>query len=102
VSGTDAAPIIVAGHLTVDAEDRDVYLRSCESVVRAARDADGYLDFALGADLVDPTRVNVYGYRRDRLALEAFRGQGPDDDRRATPITIEVGDDQVQPSGGRT
>lgn len=99
MSSTDAAPIIVAGHLTVDADQRDGYLRSCEVVVQAARDTDGCLDFAIGADLVETTRINIYERWRDRPALEAFRGQGPDDDQMSTLIAIEVGEYQVQRSG---
>ncbi len=102
MSSTDPAPIIVAGHLTVDSDDRHSYLRTCEPVVQTARDTDGCLDFAISADLVDPTRINVYERWRDRPALEAFRDQGPDDDQVSTLISIEVGEYQVQPSGSDT
>ncbi len=102
MSSTDATPIIVAGHLTVDANDRDGYLRSCENAVQAARDTDGCLDFAISADLVDPTRINVYERWRNGLTLEAFRDQGPDDDQMSTLIAIEVGEYQVQRSGRDT
>lgn len=96
MSSTDPAPIIVAGYLTVDASDRDGYLRSCETVVQAARNTDGCLDFAIGADLVDLTRINVYERWRDRPALEAFRDLGPDDDQMSTLVTIDVGEYQVR------
>lgn len=96
MSSTDPAPIIVAGHLTVDANDRTSYLRTCKPVVQAARDTDGCIDFAISADLVDPTRINVYERWRDRPALKAFRDQGPDDDQMSTLVAIEVGEFQVQ------
>jgi quinol monooxygenase YgiN len=105
VSTTEPAPIIVAGHLTVDADNRDNrddYLRSCAHVVEAARGTDGCLDFAVGADLVDPTRVNVYERWRDRPTLEAFRENGPDDDQMSTLVAVEVGEYQAQPSGSDT
>ena len=102
MSNTDAAPIIVAGHLTIDANDRDGYLRTCETVVRAARDTDGCLDFAISADLVDPTRINVYERWLDQPTLHSFRDQGPDDDQMSTLIAIDVAEYQVQPSGSNT
>jgi hypothetical protein len=50
--------VIVAGHITVDPEQREFYLEGCMSVVEQARRAYGCLDFAITADLVDPGRVN--------------------------------------------
>ena len=70
--------IIVLGHLVVSAADRERFLAS--SAVRAARQADGNIDFVVGADLVDGDRVNVCERWRDRASLEAFRGGGPGED----------------------
>ena len=39
--------VIVAGHITVDPEQRESYLAGCMSVVEKARRADGCLDFAI-------------------------------------------------------
>ncbi|MFF3221207.1 putative quinol monooxygenase [Nocardia suismassiliense] len=50
--------LIVAGYLNVT--DRDRYLAACREVVELARSTDGCLDFTLGADLVEPDRVNIY------------------------------------------
>lgn len=99
MSTTELVSIIVAGHLTVDADDRDDYLRSCEQVVAAARGTDGCLDFAIGADLVDPTRVNVYERWRDQASLEAFRDAGPDDDQMSTLVVIEISEYQAHQRG---
>jgi heme-degrading monooxygenase HmoA len=71
--------IIVAGHLVVDPDARARYLAGCADAVRAARAAPGCLDFALGADLLDPARVNVFERWASRAALTAFRGDGPSD-----------------------
>lgn len=71
--------IIVAGHLVVDPDGRAEYLAGCVDAVRAARAAPGCLDFALGADLLDPARVNVLERWTTPEALAAFRGGGPDD-----------------------
>jgi quinol monooxygenase YgiN len=70
--------IIVAGHLTVAAADRDRYVADCAAAVAAARAADGCLDFAVSADAVDPERVNVFERWGSREALRRFRGAGPD------------------------
>jgi hypothetical protein len=50
--------VIVAGHITVDPEQRESYIAGSMSVVEKARRADGCLDFAITADLIDPGRVN--------------------------------------------
>lgn len=69
--------IIVAGHLVVDPDARARYLAGCADAVRAARAAPGCLDFAIGADLLEPARVNVFERWVSREALTAFRGDGP-------------------------
>lgn len=74
--------IVVTGHLTVEPRDRAAYLESCREVVAQARRAPGCLDFAVGADLVDPGRVNVAERWVDRPALEAFRAGGPSGDQQ--------------------
>ena len=71
--------LIVAGHLTVAATQREAYLAGCEGVVEQARRTPGCLDFAISADRVDPQRINVFERWRSRTELEAFRGDGPDD-----------------------
>jgi antibiotic biosynthesis monooxygenase len=48
--------------------------------VRLARRALGCLDFAVSADPVDPTRVNVFERWVGREALDAFRASGDPDD----------------------
>ncbi len=71
--------VIVAGHLMVEPERRGEYLAACAAVVEQARRADGCLDFALTADLLDPGRVNVFERWVSQAAVEAFRGSGSDE-----------------------
>ena len=71
--------VIVAGHLVVDPEVRAAYLDSCRAVVEAARATEGCLDFAVSADAVDPSRINVYERWESRDSVEAFRGDGVPD-----------------------
>lgn len=69
--------IVVVGHLLVDAEHRDRAVELSRSAVLAARSTAGCIDFALGADTVDPARINVCERWSDRDALDRFRGSGP-------------------------
>ena len=62
--------VIVAGHITVDPEQRESYLAGSMSVVEKARQADDCLDFAITADLLDPGRVNLF----DADPIDAPRG----------------------------
>ncbi len=68
--------VIVAGHLLVDPDERADYLEGCREVVALARRTPGCLDYALGADLLDPRRVNVLERWESLEAVEAFRGDG--------------------------
>jgi quinol monooxygenase YgiN len=73
--------VIVAGHLLVDPAERAAYLEGCREVVEQARRTDGCLDFAITADLVDPSRINVYERWESQDAVEAFRGDGVSDEQ---------------------
>jgi quinol monooxygenase YgiN len=82
--------VIVAGHLTVRPEERDEYLAGCESVVEQARNTPGCLDFAISADLIDPTRINIFERWESQAAVEAFRGAGPSDEQGAAMLSASV------------
>jgi quinol monooxygenase YgiN len=69
--------VIVAVHITVDPEQRESYLAGCTSVVEKARRADGCLDFAITADLLDPGRVNLFERWESQAAVKTFRSSGP-------------------------
>ena len=87
--------LIGAGHLIVDASDRDSYIADCAAAVAAARSAAGCLDFAVSADAVDPRRVNVFERWRTRASFDAFRGDGPDDEIAGRILEIDVDEYQV-------
>ncbi|WP_299054940.1 antibiotic biosynthesis monooxygenase family protein [uncultured Nocardioides sp.] len=82
--------ILVTGHLRVDPASRDAFLASCLDDVRAARSADGCLDFVLAPDPLEPDRVHVTERWRDEAALEAFRGSGPSDEAQQTILGGDV------------
>jgi quinol monooxygenase YgiN len=82
--------VIVAGHLIIDPDEREAYLNGCREVIELARRTDGCLDFAITADLVDPSRVNIYERWEGTDAVEAFRGDGPSADQQATIRSASV------------
>jgi len=82
--------IIVAGHITVEPQQRKSYLAGCARVVEQARLAVGCLDFAISADLLDPGRVNIFERWESQAAVETFRGGGPDEEQRAAMLKMAV------------
>jgi quinol monooxygenase YgiN len=82
--------VIVAGHITVEAEQRESYLEGCVSVVEQARRTAGCLDFAITADLINPGRVNIFERWESQTSVEDFRGSGPSDEQGAAILTASV------------
>lgn len=80
--------LIVAGYLRVT--NRDQYLESCREVIELARTAPGCLDFSLGADLLEPDRINVYERWSSRAAVNEFRGAGTSDGLDAEILAADV------------
>lgn len=87
--------VIVAGHITVGPAQRRTYLDGCVSVVEAARRADGCLDFAVSADLVEPGRINIFERWESQAAVEQFRGGGPSDEQGAAMLSAAVAEYDV-------
>jgi quinol monooxygenase YgiN len=69
--------VIVAGHITVDPEQRESYLAGCMRVVEKGRRADGCVDFAITADLLDPGRVNIFERWESQAAVEPSAAAAP-------------------------
>ena len=82
--------VIVAGHLVLDPRQRETYLEGCRDVVDQARRAPGCLDFAVTADLLDPSRVDIFERWESQAAVNAFRGSGPSDEQTSTVISATV------------
>jgi quinol monooxygenase YgiN len=87
--------VIVAGHLVVAPEQRSEYLSSCVDVTKVARTTAGCLDFAISADLLDASRINVYERWESQSAVEAFRGSGPSEAQGAALSSASVGEYDV-------
>ena len=82
--------VIVAGYLVVEPPHREGYLAGCEAVVRQARRTPGCLDFAISADLLDPSRIDIFERWESRAAVDAFRGSGPSDEQHGLLVSASV------------
>jgi quinol monooxygenase YgiN len=82
--------VIVAGDITVDPERRESYLAGSVSVVEKARRADGCLDFAITADLLDPSRVNLFERWESQAAVKTFRRRAPRNKQGAAMLAASV------------
>ena len=87
--------VIVAGHITVDPQQRDSYLADCVKVVEQARRAPGCLDFSITADLVDLGRIAIFERWESQEAVEAFRGSGPSEEQGAAMLAASVAEYDV-------
>jgi heme-degrading monooxygenase HmoA len=58
--------------------------------VEAARQAPGCIDFVVAADPLDGDRVNVFEEWESAAHLQAFRGEGPEDDLASLIARAEV------------
>lgn len=87
--------VIVAGHVTVEPQQREAYLAGCVSVVEQARGTAGCLDFAITADLTDPGRINIVERWESQAAVEAFRSSGPSAEQGAAMIAVSVAEYDV-------
>jgi quinol monooxygenase YgiN len=85
----------VAGHVTVEPQQREAYLAGCVSVVAQARETAGCLDCAITADLIDPGRVNIFERWASQAAVEAFRSSGPSDEQGAAMRSASVAEYDV-------
>jgi quinol monooxygenase YgiN len=82
--------VIVAGHISVEPQQRESHLAGCVSVVEQARGTAGCLDFALAADLIDPGRVDLFERWKSQAAVETFRSSGPRREQRAAMLSASL------------
>lgn len=78
--------LIIAGHVQVAPERRDMLVAELADLVRRSREAPGCLDVAVTADSVDPTRINNFERWESAEHLEAWR---------AVAHAPEIGDEIV-------
>ena len=82
--------VIVAGHITVDPEQRESLLAGSVGVVKKARGADGCLDFAMTADLLDPGRVNLFERWESQAAVKSYRRRAPRNKHSTNMLSVSV------------
>ncbi|MBD9731128.1 antibiotic biosynthesis monooxygenase [Streptomyces sp. H28] len=87
--------VIIAGHIVVDPQQREACLAECVTVVGQARRAPGCLDFAIGADLMEDGRINIFERWETQADVEAFRGAGPGDEQGAAILAAAVAEYDV-------
>ncbi len=87
--------VIVAGYIMVEPLLRDSYLAECRDVAQQARQTPGCLDYAISADLLDPSRIDVFERWESRAAVDAFRGSGPSDEQQGAIISASVSEYDV-------
>jgi quinol monooxygenase YgiN len=85
-----ASVVIVAGHVTVEPQQRESYLAACVSIVERARGAAGCLDFAITADLIDPGRVNLFERWESQAAVKAYRRRAPRNRSGVAMLSVSV------------
>ena len=81
--------VIVAGHITVEPQQRESYLAGLWRIVEQARRAVGCLDVAICADWSTP-RVNIFERWESQAALGTFRSSGRDTEQRRAMLTVSV------------
>jgi heme-degrading monooxygenase HmoA len=81
--------VIVAGHITVDPEQRESYLAGFVRVEEARR-ADGCLDFAITADLIDLPASTSLRRWESQAAAKAFRRSAPRTKEGAAMLSASV------------
>lgn len=87
--------VIVAGHITVEPQQREAYLAGCVRIVEQARGTDGCLDFAISADLIDSGRINIFERWSSQAAVDTFRSSGPSDEQEAAMLSVSVAEYDV-------
>ena len=65
--------IIIAGYVFTEAPKRDPAVAAFADMVERARKYEGCLDLSIGADSVDPERINLFECWGDQPSLNAWR-----------------------------
>lgn len=94
--------IIVAGFLNLDPDERAAYLDDCIEAVRAARSAEGCIDFHLSPDPIESGRINIFEQWESVEALEQFRGTGPNEEQQAAILSANVAQYEIESSTSPT
>jgi quinol monooxygenase YgiN len=91
--------IIIAGYTLTEASKRDAVVEAFAEMVERARKYDGCLDLSIGADSVDPERINLFECWRDQPSLNAWRkvAKGPKVKTRQAYVKLYRSDKAEKP-----
>jgi quinol monooxygenase YgiN len=81
---------IIAGHVKVDADERDAWVAAHHDLIKRARQAPGCLDVAITADPLDPERINNFERWESWDAIEAWRKVAMAPDTGVAMRNVEV------------
>jgi quinol monooxygenase YgiN len=84
--------LAIAGHLYVKKSERDKFVEGHRAVIAKARKAEGCLDLAISADMIEDNRVNMFELWESQEKLDAWRKVAPAPDVQAE---IEGGNVQL-------
>ena len=87
--------VIVRGHLSIKAGQRETFIQRSLDAIQQARSLDACYDFAVSPDPIDPNRVNILEVWDSADALNTFRGEGPGDDLSALITGADVKEHEV-------
>ena len=82
--------IIVAGFTRTSVDKRDNAVSAFEELVAKARNQKGCMDFAISADPLDRSRINLFKLWSDQDALEAWRTIARPPDIEAADTSVDV------------
>lgn len=91
--------VIIAGWYIVDPKKRDNVVESFKDLMLRARSAPGCLDFAITADPLDPSRINMFEFWRSEKDLKAWRAACNPPKAVTRMLRVEVQKHAVQKSG---
>ncbi len=94
--------IIVSGWLRLEPANRHRYIEDCRSIIEAARQAPGCLDFHLSADPLEDGRINIFEKWDNAESVEQFRSEGPSDDQQAVIIEAQVDQHEIASTASLT
>jgi quinol monooxygenase YgiN len=91
--------IIIAGYSLTEADKRDAAVEAFAGMVERARKYDGCLDLSIGADSIDPDRINIFECWRDQQSWNAWRkiAKGPSVKLRETCVKLYRSDKAEKP-----
>lgn len=91
--------VIIAGWSTVDPKRRDEVVENFKDLMLRARSPPGCLDFAITADPVDSSRINIFEFWQSKKDLNAWRAVSNPPKEITPMLRMDVQKHVIQQSG---